>query len=114
MKTPTFKLPAIVTCLLMLSGAGLPVANAQTPQQNTTNTYPQELVEVFTQSCVTSAVDSGLTEQPAQFICSCSIQKFQNRYTLEEFIELTQQTPAGTIPEVFTEITSSCVAELIN
>ncbi|MEC4986831.1 MAG: hypothetical protein SAJ37_21100 [Oscillatoria sp. PMC 1068.18] len=114
MKTSTFELSAIVTCLLMLSGTGLPVANAQTSQPNTTNTYPEELVEVFTESCVSSAVDSGLTAEPAEFICGCSIEEFQNRYTLEEFINLTQQTHAGTIPEVFQEVTSSCVVELMS
>ncbi|MEC4986829.1 MAG: hypothetical protein SAJ37_21090 [Oscillatoria sp. PMC 1068.18] len=114
MKTTTFKLPAIATGLLIFSAASLPVANAQTPQQNPRNRYPQELVNNYTKTCLASSVDSGLTQQQAQILCNCTLREFQNRYTLEQFGEIMQQARGGTIPESVTEIGLSCAEELIN
>ncbi|MEC4894422.1 MAG: hypothetical protein SAL07_13905 [Oscillatoria sp. PMC 1051.18] len=114
MKTTTLKLLAIVTCLPILSAASLPVANAQTPQQNTRNRYPQELVNNYTRTCLANSVDSGLTERQAQILCNCTLREFQNRYTLEQFGEIMQQARGGAIPQAVTEIGLSCAEELIN
>lgn len=64
------------------------------------NTYPQEVVQAFMESCVSTAVDQGQVpqgfESPEQFrdfmvsACSCMIWELQNRYTQEQLMALNE------------------------
>lgn len=51
--------------------------------------YPPEFVREYTQECVQTSIAEGLEEVEAKKLCSCTLDKFQQQYTLQEFKQLT-------------------------
>jgi hypothetical protein len=70
-----------------------------------TNTYPPEYVIEYLQNCVKTSMQEGLLQPEAKTLCDCTLNKFQQKYTLEEFKRLTaasktDQTAADALVEV--------------
>lgn len=74
------------TLLAVTASPGLK-ANAQ----QSSNVYPDAVIQTFVSSCASSAVGSGLPENLAQNTCQCMIGELQKQYSLEEFATLPQQ-----------------------
>lgn len=98
---------------------GLPAAKAesQVPQQiaqsNQGNRYPKNLIDDYMKSCRQSAVKQGVSQQQAEQLCACTINRFQAQFTLDQFKALTLQAQqTGETPEVFTEIGVACAEQL--
>jgi hypothetical protein len=53
------------------------------------NTYPPEYVKEYLQNCVETSMQEGLLQAEAKTLCDCTINKFQQKYTLQEFKQLT-------------------------
>lgn len=71
--------------------------------QQPANIYPPKLVQAFLSSCTKTG--GAAIEQ----ICVCSIKKFQNEYTLEQFLEITLDlAEGGEPPETVTRIAVEC------
>ncbi|MDJ0688767.1 MAG: hypothetical protein QNJ41_09665 [Xenococcaceae cyanobacterium MO_188.B32] len=51
--------------------------------------YPQDYVREYLQDCIQTAKEEGLVEKDAQTLCNCTLDKFQQKYTLTEFKQLT-------------------------
>ncbi|GAB4231995.1 MAG: hypothetical protein Kow0049_14610 [Stanieria sp.] len=73
--------------------------------QPKTNTYPPEYISEYLQNCVKTSMQEGLLQPEAKTLCDCTLNKFQQKYTLEEFKQLTaasktDQTAADALVEV--------------
>jgi uncharacterized membrane protein len=59
-------------------------------QTNTQNKYPQSFVDEYMATCLQRATEEGLEEQDRSQLCNCTLSKFQAKYTLEQFKQLSQ------------------------
>jgi hypothetical protein len=104
----------------LLGYRGLQSAEAQSkiPQnlaQRPPNRYPQNFINDYMRSCRQSAVKQGVSQQMAEKLCTCTINRFQSRFTLDQFKALSRQARQnGEPPEVFTQIGEACAEQLIN
>ncbi|MEQ9670799.1 hypothetical protein [Coleofasciculus sp. G2-EDA-02] len=93
------------TLILVLVSA--PRGSSQTPDmtpQEPTNAYPPEIVQIYLENCV------GDRPEEIRAFCTCTIEKIQETYTLDEFIEIGQELQDGQPePEEFRQIITSCV-----
>ncbi len=74
--------------------------SSETPYQ-----YPQDYVQDYLQECIQTSMTEGLVEEDAQTLCNCTINKFQQQYSLKEFKQLaatsqTDENAANTLIEV--------------
>lgn len=73
--------------------------------QTTSHTYPPEYKQQYLQECMVTAMQEGLAEPEAQQLCDCTLTQFQQKYSLEEFQEIstksaTDETAANALFEV--------------
>jgi hypothetical protein len=76
---------SLSTCLLAVA-VPMP-GQAQSRETSSPNAYPEEVVKIFVDSCVSGGGKSVPPEVMKQ-ICSCSIEGIQTQYTLNEFVKL--------------------------
>jgi hypothetical protein len=117
-----FRVSVVSACLLTASLPAygdwqLPQAQGQTrqtiAQQGRQNRYPQDFINDYMRSCKQSAVKQGVSQQLAEKLCTCTINRFQARFSLEQFKTLSRQAQQdGEPPEVFTEIGEACAEQL--
>ena len=67
--------------------------------------YPQDYVQDYLQECIQTSMTEGLVEKDAQTLCNCTLNKFQQQYSLTEFKQLTaasqtDENAANTLIEV--------------
>ena len=55
----------------------------------TTYQYPQDYVQNYLQDCIQTSMEEGLVEEDAKILCDCTLHKFQQKYNLTEFKQLT-------------------------
>jgi hypothetical protein len=101
----------------------LVLAAEENPQeaQPTPNQYPQELVDGFMSGCVRGASQKnengeGLSEEVANSLCSCTIDRFQAKYPLEEFLQLIEAAQKNGDREAankLNETTVYCASEVL-
>jgi hypothetical protein len=118
MKSQSLVLSVLTTGMLFVSFlANMQPSEAKKPPNSSPkNKYPQEVVGNFLKGCVSQAVSGGtLSEADAQKFCNCSIQKFQAKYTLEQFMTLanTLTTDSNSMNK-FNEVVNSCAQEVVN
>jgi hypothetical protein len=77
------------------------------------NVYPPEVVNAFTEACVSGA---GKTVDPKvmQQICTCTIGEIQAQYTLEEFVAVANtMEKTNTLPAPVNQMVESCTMQAI-
>lgn len=73
-----------------------------TPANAQLNEYPVEVKQSFMNECVAK---SG-----KQRVCACVLDRAQNQYNLEEFVQLTDQArSSGKVPTEVTKIVGWCI-----
>ncbi len=93
----------LVLCLLTTSNT---VATGENPPiSHTGEAYPAKFVREYSDECMEISMAEGLAEIEAQNLCECTINEFQQQYSLEEFKELTaasatDETAENTLIEV--------------
>ncbi|HEY9600174.1 MAG TPA: hypothetical protein V6C85_01080 [Allocoleopsis sp.] len=117
-----FRVSVVSVCVLTASLLGyrdLRAAQVHSPkpqtlaQQQRQNRYPQDFINDYMRSCKQSAVKQGVSQQLAEKLCTCTINRFQARFTLDQFKALSRQAQQnGEPPEVFTEIGEACAEQL--
>lgn len=93
------------------------MAAAESPsyQQQPRNAYPQEFVSNYVSNCRERSQRSGLTPQQAQTICQCTIFEYQDRFSIEEFVDIVQQLQeTGQAPDELVDVALTCSAKLDN
>lgn len=78
-------------------------ARADVPAPRVNDTYPQEVVNEFVKSCRTAGSSGKL--------CTCLIEKIQEKYSFEEFTVLELKLKSGAPPEEFIEFTGRAKAQ---
>lgn len=53
------------------------------------NQYPVSFVQGYNQECIQTSIEEGLAEAEAKRLCNCTIDEFEQQYSLEEFQQLT-------------------------
>ncbi len=94
----------LVLCLL------IPTSNTIATAENSTNSdvgeaYPAEFLRDYSSECIQTSMAEGLGEIEAQNLCQCTIDEFQQQYSLQEFQDLTaaaatDETAENTLIEV--------------
>ena len=85
--------------LLLISGLvfttctsiSLSAVEEETPTNSseTTYQYPQDYAQNYLQDCIQTAMQEGLVEEDAKTLCNCTLDNFQQQYSLSEFKQLT-------------------------
>lgn len=82
-----FNYSVLITLPIILSG-GMAVAENDVAS-NGTNQYPKEFIQQYSSECIETSMGEGLEESDAIKLCQCTIDKFQSKYDLERFKQLT-------------------------
>lgn len=59
------------------------------PNSDLAEQYPPEFVSTYSRECIQTSIAEGLEEAEASKLCDCTLNKFQQQYTLQEFKQLT-------------------------
>jgi uncharacterized membrane protein len=77
-------------------------------------TYPQEFAQSYLQECRQTSLEEGLAEVEAKNLCGCTLNKFQQQYTLQEFKQLTAAAAQDTTAEnTLVEVGQGCLEEIL-
>ena len=114
------KLAFFFICGLVLTiFTPVPVSVAEeivdTPDSSvTTYQYPQDYVQNYLQDCIQTAMREGLVEEDAKTLCGCTLNKFQQKYSLTEFKQLTasSQTDENSATKLI-EVGESCLETIL-
>ncbi|MBE9116342.1 hypothetical protein IQ249_10575 [Lusitaniella coriacea LEGE 07157] len=118
MKTQIRHFSLINLCLLALTlvipgNTRVARAGLSNPQLLAQNSYPQSLREDYLKSCKGRAAREGVSAEQAQKLCSCTLRRFQNRFTREQFVALNRRAAqTRRTPQAFSEIGMACYREL--
>lgn len=85
------------------------------------NQYPQELIDGYMSGCVRGASQKneqgqGLSEEVANSLCTCTINKFQAKYSTEEFLQMVQDAQVNGNTQAassLNETAFSCATEVL-
>lgn len=88
---------------------------AQANSQNTKAAYPKSFVEEYLKRCIRRSMAEGLPEEEAGKVCSCTINRFQARYSLTEFKTLTQaaDNQNGAAVQALREVGYACFDDIL-
>lgn len=101
-----------LTAFLLLTGTTVVAENIQ--KSDNSHQYPEEFKQSYAQECIQTSMTEGLTEQEAQKLCNCTIDKFQSQYSLEEFQQLTTASRQDKKAETaLVEVGQVCFEEIL-
>jgi hypothetical protein len=72
--------------VLALGGVALAEGKVNVPQGNQ---YPASFVQGYNQECIQTSIEEGLDQAEAKKLCDCTLNEFEQQYSLEEFQQLT-------------------------
>ena len=80
----------------------------------TTYQYPQDYTQEYLQDCMQTTMGEGLVEEDAKTLCNCTLKKFQQKYSLTEFKQLTasSQTDENSATKLI-EVGESCLETIL-
>ena len=85
-----------------------------TPGSNAIEPYPPEFVQDYSQECLQTSMGEGLEATEARTLCRCTINEFQNQYTLEEFKRLTAKSATDkTAENTLIEVGQVCFEQVL-
>jgi hypothetical protein len=56
----------------------------------TPNRYPKDFVDSFMKDCLQATSKQGLSQTDGKKLCTCTLNKFQAQYTLEQYRRLSR------------------------
>jgi len=74
-------------CLVFSCFITANIVAAQSPDES--STYDPEFIQQYHQECTQTSMAEGLDSIAAKKLCDCTINKFQQKYTQVEFVQLT-------------------------
>lgn len=107
------------TLMILFLGIGFnPVIaftqNSQ-PKPKPKHQYPQQLVNAYLSGCKQRSIQEGLTQQQATSVCQCTINQFQSRYSVDQFLKMySQAQKAKEPPDEFVDIGLDCAERIKN
>lgn len=83
-------------------------------QTNTAVQYPPEYTREYMQDCVEASMVEGLPKEEAKTLCTCTLNRFQQQYTLDEFKKLTEASKTDrTAADALITVGESCMEEIL-
>lgn len=83
-------------------------------QEIAQNTSPQYSFEDYKKECLQRSATEGLPPQDAQKLCNCTINRFRDRYSIQEFRALIQKSKNNkTAAETLSQVGESCFEEIL-
>lgn len=99
--------------LTLLAPGNMTVAASSINLKNN-NKYPAEFMQDYTQECIQTSMGEGLDETEAQKLCDCTINQFQQQYSVEEFKQLTAASTTDEQAEnTLIEVGQVCFEEIL-
>lgn len=96
----------------LISVGFIPLSSAKN-SDNLKYQYPATVVEAYVGACGSEATEM-LSQPMMQDICLCTIEEFQQYYSLREFRDIGQTIAAGgDAPSDMKRITSDCVQQVM-
>ncbi|MGK7951566.1 MAG: hypothetical protein AB4368_22965 [Xenococcaceae cyanobacterium] len=89
-KLTLFSISSLI--LTIFTSIELALAEAKISASDLTSTtyqYPSDYVQNYTQNCIRTSMEEGLSEEDARTLCDCTLDRFQKKYSLSEFKQLT-------------------------
>lgn len=65
---------------------------AQTETTPVTNPYPADFITDYMTSCKERSLAESIPPEDTEILCTCTINVFQDKYTFEEFQQLTAES----------------------
>lgn len=101
-----------VTASFLLASTTTVVGSS--PKSDEVYQYSEEFKQGYRQECVQTSMTEGLAQEEAQKLCECTLGKFQNQYSLEEFQELTTASIQDEQAEMaLVEVGQVCFEEIL-
>ncbi|NJK39130.1 MAG: hypothetical protein HC825_02820 [Oscillatoriales cyanobacterium RM1_1_9] len=113
LNSSVFSLTALV--LLFASFSQWPIATAERPlaQKPDIPPYPTEIKEAYKKLCVQQSTGEGFTPQQATNLCTCVLDQFQARFTLDQFLKIyAESSKTQEPPDEFVEVGLACANQL--
>lgn len=83
-------------------------------ERSRSDRYPDEFVRDYNQECVQTSMTEGLAETEAQQLCDCTLNRFQSKYSLEEFKQITAASVNDKTAETtLVEVGQVCFEEIL-
>lgn len=113
MKISKYLLLTLIPFVLPLTAYS---AKAETliAQQTSKNQYPQDFVVDYMKTCTKRATSQGLVQDDANTMCSCTLNKFQSQYSVEQFKKLRQDSQNNQeAAQILSEVGYSCLDQIL-
>jgi len=103
---------SLLTLFVLIAAKG--VSAQSTFKSPDSNQYPDEFVRGYAQECMQTSMGEGLVEAEAKQLCNCTIDKFQSKYSLGEFKQLTAASVSDKKAEAtLVEVGQICFEEIL-
>ncbi len=103
---------SLLTLFVLIASEG--VSAQSTVRSSDSDRYPDEFVRGYGQECMQTSMGEGLAEAEAKQLCSCTIDKFQSKYSLDEFKQLTAASVSDKKAEAtLVEVGQVCFEEIL-
>jgi len=66
--------------------------------------YPQDFITQYMEDCREMAIAEGLLPEDAEIVCTCTLDRFQQQYSYEEYQQLPQETKEEVGYDCFDEL----------
>ncbi len=88
---------------------------AQTATIPVSNPYPEDFIANYMTDCQQMSQAGGIPPEDSQIFCRCTINQFQDQYTLEQFEQLTKESENNNqeASDNLSEVGYACLEEIL-
>ena len=97
---------SVVVASLMFLGCGKKGGDSSGGEGSGGAKYPEGVRTAYLESCVGGAASMGDKAKP---YCTCTFNKIEKKYSLQEFVDLASKMQGGDLPDEFMTIVKSCL-----
>jgi hypothetical protein len=111
---PSAAATSVETALAETALAETALVQATKSSEKYQHPYPSDMVEAYTKTC-SNAGGKRIPRSVMSAICTCTIEEFQNTFSLKEFTAIGDSIEKGKgVPPEMTKIMEDCVEQVIN
>jgi hypothetical protein len=104
---------SLFTHVIVLSGLCIFQSTSQAENLSSAYQYPEAEQQAYLSACQQVTAEQGFSQQQAQNLCTCTLEQFKTKYTLEQFRALYQAANQNNqVPSEFIKAGIFCAAQL--
>lgn len=112
MKTTLYSL--LYVTLVGITQLGFAIGQLSAAEQQQLAQASQNSFDNYRQQCLQQARGEGLTADVANDLCNCTIKKFRERYSLQQFRDLVQKSKTNrTAQQTLTQVGEACFDQVL-